>query len=126
MTGYPAFDFYADVYGGKKIQEKEWPYKADQAIRMISYITGRSVSWLRKFMFTDPESDALDLSLCLCAVADKLQEQESQTSGIQSESTDGYSVSYASKTEAQSRQEIADICSLYLDSSGLMYIGFSL
>lgn len=112
------FVFYRNEYGGALIPD------AASFKRMIRKADG----YLKEAIHQNPsETHQEQVWLCLCEVAEILyqEEQRKQQSGgqeIQSENTDGYSVTYVSETGSLHR-EISGVIRRYLAHSGLLYAG---
>lgn len=110
---------YADykAAGFSGVSEEEWPFYQRDAVYKLSYFTGISPAKIVCML----ESE--DVSLCICALADKMKTQQSADKNIASESADGYSVSYREQTSSSQAHELKDVCRMYLTGTGLMYCG---
>lgn len=120
------FSFYKEKYFGTLIEEEQ---KFRQPIMKAN-------TYLKQNMYMDPtrEEDMELVKLCLCEVAemiyqDDVNKREHGGREIQSENTDGYSVSYATEAEAgkiavNSLQiKIYEVIQRYLAHTGLLYLG---
>lgn len=103
------YDYYSNVYRGNVIAPEEFPKYIRKA---KSYIDGLIFG-------RNPGEHQESVKLAQCNVAELLYLDESRT-GIASENSDGYSVSY---TAANLEKNIADAAAIYLADSGLMYAG---
>lgn len=97
------FSFYKEKYFGTLIEEEQ---KFRQPIVKAN-------TYLKQNMYMNPSEEDMELvKLCLCEVAemiyqDDVNKREHGGREIQSENTDGYSVSYATEAEAG---KIAVVC----------------
>lgn len=119
------FSFYKEKYFGTLIEEEQ---KFRQPIVKAN-------TYLKQNMYMNPSEEDMELvKLCLCEVAemiyqDDVNKREHGGREIQSENTDGYSVSYATEAEAgkiavNSLQiKIYEVIKRYLAHTGLLYLG---
>ena len=119
------FSFYKEKYFGTLIEEEQ---KFRQPIVKAN-------TYLKQNMYMNPSEEDMELvKLCLCEVAemiyqDDVNKREHGGREIQSENTDGYSVSYATEAEAgkiavNSLQiKIYEGIQRYLAHTGLLYLG---
>lgn len=119
------FSFYKEKYFGTLIEEEQ---KFRQPIMKAN-------TYLKQNMYMNPSEEDMELvKLCLCEVAemiyqDDVNKREHGGREIQSENTDGYSVSYATEAEAgkiavNSLQiKICEVIQRYLAHTGLLYLG---
>lgn len=119
------FEFYQDKYFGTAIEEER---KFQQPILKAN-------TYLNQVMHISPGEDDLELvKLCLCEVAEMIyQDTENRREHggreVQSESTDGYSVNYATEAEAGKiainslQTKIYTVICRYLSHTGLLYLG---
>lgn len=119
------FSFYKEKYFGTLIEEEQ---KFRQPIVKAN-------TYLKQNMYMNPSEENMELvKLCLCEVAEMIYQDDANKREhggreIQSENTDGYSVSYATEAEAgkiavNSLQiKIYDVIQRYLSHTGLLYLG---
>lgn len=98
MINYADYDFYVNVYQGRKMSMEEFQ----------KYILPASAH-VRKITFgrADLHKDVEEVKLATCAVCDALEEfNETTVNGqqIASENNDGYSVSYVNESGKSSAQ----------------------
>ena len=114
------YGFYADTYCGTIIPDKN-------ALK-------QPIIKANTYMHQEPDETNLEMvKLCLCEVAeliyqDDAMRQEHGGKLIQSENTDGYSVTYASPEDgadgiSQTDREIYGVIRRYLSGTGLLYLG---
>lgn len=118
------YEFYRDTYSGTLVPEKSW-----------NHILIKTESYLRNLMHQEPDSDNLDLvQLCICEASeliyqDEINKQKTGGREVQSENTDGYSVTYATEAEAGKiavnslQTKVYAVIQRYLSSTGLLYMG---
>lgn len=118
MKLYADYNFYQTEYGGTFTKEEfdKHILKASAHVRRITF--GRA----------DDYMDMKEVKLATCAVCDVLLEDcASRVNGrqISSETTDGYSVTYVhgDAEETQLYRKIYRTAELYLDMTGLLYMG---
>lgn len=128
MAGYADFAFYRDTYLGKAIAEADFPRLAMRASQIIDLVTYQRAL---PIITANTETDVIiDIKLATCAVAEEIQKTEqrdSQGGGvIASEKQGQYAVSYVEANDAKRSVEerYRQAASLYLLSTGLMYVGF--
>lgn len=68
--------------------------------------------------YTEEQSDSV--KLCVCEVAEEIY-KNAEKQGIKSESTDGYSVTYADNTDV--KKAVKNIIVCRLADTGLLYMG---
>lgn len=103
------YSFYSNRYGGA-MPENSWRRYSLKAERRLSeYTFGRI-----------PDEWPDEAKYAVCEMAEEIQEIE-QRDGIASENNDGYSVSYRSDDNYESR--LYGIALSYLSNTGLMNLG---
>lgn len=119
------FQFYIEEYNGTLIESE----------RDLKQPILKANTYLNQFMHKEPEYYEMDqVMLCLCEVADliyqdDLNRREHGGREVQSESTDGYSVNYATEAEAGKiavdalQTKIYAVIRRYLAHTGLLYLG---
>lgn len=111
---YADFEYYKSVYFGKEItSEGEFSRVSVRAAAYLKSITAGRI---------DKCGDDENIKLCFCALCDMVF-IEPTNSGIQSESNDGYSVTYSAEKAKTLESRMGDICRLYLGGTGLLYRG---
>lgn len=113
------FNFYTDVYFGDKIPVSSWEKFSNKAKIEVDFLTyGRTSK-------VDPLPK--EVNFCICEIAELLYDEEQNDNGnVQSESTDGHSVTYAAKkNKSELQTELRNIALKHLSNTGLMYPGFS-
>lgn len=118
MNVYAEYSFYTSEYKGRASEQEFQSHivSASAHVRRITF--GRA----------DDSMDMEEVKLATCAVCDVLLEDRvSRVNGkqISSETTDGYSVTYAhgDAEETQLYRKIYKAAELYLDMTGLLYAG---
>lgn len=114
------YEFYMETYAGQIIPD-------EQAFKQPMM---KANIYLDQCLHRKPEPEEENLvKLCLCECADLIYQDNSlrQEHGgrkVQSENTDGYSVSYAdSKDEDLLNRKLYDVIHRYLSRTGLLYLG---
>lgn len=113
------YSFYEESYAGRIIPDK-------QALKQPIM---KANIYLDQCLHRKPEEEEEQLvKLCLCEISDLLYQEDSQRQEhggrkIQSENTDGYSVSYASDEEESLNKRIHTVIHRYLSRTGLLYLG---
>lgn len=118
------YEFYADTYCGTIIPDKN----------ALKQPIIKANSHLNQYMHQEPDETNLEMvKLCLCEVAeliyqDDVMRQEHGGKSIQSENTDGYSVTYTSPEDgedgiSQTDRNIYSAIRRYLSGTGLLYLG---
>lgn len=85
--------------------------------------------YLRQLLHKEVDDTDEELAkLCLCEVADLIYQdsvakQEYGGREVQSENTDGYSVSYVSTDASSLEERIYHVIDRYLSHTGLLYLG---
>lgn len=99
---YVTYEYYAEEYGGKLIEEK--PFSAMER-RAKAYI--RQLTYVRGDIFA-LENDAVKDAVCAAAEVYYQYETNRKTAGtIKSENTDGYSVTYVTEqTDGKTAEEV--------------------
>ena len=121
---YADFTFYVCKYGGRGINEGEWPRLSREADAYLDSLTFQRLKngW--------PVTD--QVRLAACALAELFRERSIQDSlrlerlGITREDNDGYSVSYSDGQEADDywEKKLAYTAGLYIpESDPLRYAG---
>lgn len=125
MNLYADYEYYTSTYKGKMTQEEfeKSIMKASAYVRRITF--GRA---------DDMEME--EVKLAACAVCELLANDDKVRSkhlgrAVTSENTDGYSVSYESGGNGETaddllKRNIFDILLLYLEPTGLLYLGVEL
>lgn len=121
MQAYADYAFYADTYHGE-MEEANFERNALSASQYIRYLTmGKSDGYERD-----------ELKYAVCEAADVLHASSQGQEGIgekKSESTDGYSVSYATQSrDGETSEEFANrkmtgVIRKWLLPTGLLYAG---
>lgn len=119
------FDFYANEYGGRVIPDE---LELKQPVLKAN-------TYLRNLMHQEPKEETMELiKMCLCEVAELIYQEDCRKAEhggreVQSESTDGYSVTYATEAEAGKiatnslQKKVYAIIRRYLSHTGLLYTG---
>ena len=113
------YEFYMETYAGQIIPD-------EQAFKQPIM---KANIYLDQCLHRKPEEEEEQLvKLCLCEVSDLIYQEDSQLQEhggrkIQSENTDGYSVSYASDEEESLDKRIYTVIHRYLSRTGLLYLG---
>lgn len=118
------YGFYAETYCGTIIPDKN----------ALKQPIIKANSHLNQYMHQEPDETNLEMvKLCLCEVAeliyqDDAMRQEHGGKLIQSENTDGYSVTYVSPEGgedgiSQTDRDIYSTIRRYLSGTGLLYLG---
>ena len=114
------YEFYMETYAGQIIPDKQ-AFK--QPIMKANI-------YLDQCLHRKPEENEEQLvKLCLCEVSDLIYQEDSQRREhggrkIQSENTDGYSVSFADSGEEELlNRKLYDVIHRYLSRTGLLYLG---
>lgn len=101
------YAFYTGTYGGSAIPEASFPLYANKA-----------AAYLGSIMPAVPIPAPDELKMAMCAVADEMLKDAAGQAGIQSESTDGYSVTYVAPLTAKRRYY--DLAAQFLAGTDLM------
>ena len=119
------YKFYKDKYFGTIIEDEEH----------LMQPVAKANTYLNQSMHVEPSEEEMELAqMCLCEVAEMIYQDDANKREhggreIQSENTDGYSVSYATEAEAgkiavNSLQiKIYEVIQRYLTHTGLLYLG---
>lgn len=119
------FDFYVNEYGGKIISDE---LELKQPVLKAN-------TYLKNLMRREPQDDTLELvQMCLCEAAEAIYQEECRKAEhggreVRSESTDGYSVTYATEAEDGKiatnslQKKVYAIIRRYLSHTGLLYTG---
>lgn len=107
---YIDYEYYTDRFKGNTIPLADFEYVAPRAEDYINYITNGRI--------TEP---TVPVQNACCAVADKLYSMGARE-GIQSETTDGYSVTYRDADGLL----LYGAAEVYLAGTGLLYRGVCL
>ena len=116
---YADYDYYIGTYGGKAISPADWPAMVRDASRHLDALTsGRA----------EANSAMQEIRMATCAMADVLQAVQAAAcgaSGIASEKTGSYSVSYQSPAAVMQAHamQLRSAAQLYLAGTGLLYRG---
>ena len=123
MNLYADYEYYTSAYKGNLTKEEfeKSIMKASAYVRRITF--GRS----------DDNMEMEEIKLATCAVCELLANDEKVRSkhlgrAVTSENTDGYSVSYESGGNGETaddllKRNIFDTLLLYLEPTGLLYMG---
>ena len=118
---YADYTHYSTVYLGNAIAEADFPRLALRASAQIDRLTYNRAA-------TDTDNTTA-IKNAMCAVAEEIQRQEQSDNvdGITSESQGRYSVSYSANSNRSrtNQQKILDAAKLWLNSTALMFPGFS-
>lgn len=110
----PDYKFYTDTYGGTSLSEANFNRlikKAGFTLNQQTY--GR---YLKETATIEADTDLLyAVNMALCNITEISLKAEKR-SGIQSENTDGYSVSYSGSDQA----DIHDCVNMYLNGTWLL------
>lgn len=118
------YGFYAEKYGGNMIPELD-----------LKKMIMKANTYLSNMMHQSPKEKDLELvQFCLCEIAEMIYQDEQNRAKhggreIQSENTDGYSITYATEAEAGKiavnslQTKIYAVIRRYLASTGLLYAG---
>lgn len=126
---YADYDFYVDVFHGAEIDEDEFTRLEARAEEYVDLITFHRIRNLdEKYM---DEELALNIRKAVCASAEAAKQISANASGapagVSSENTDGYVISYTTRTQTQVQDDfdssINGIVKKYLGYSGLLYRG---
>lgn len=119
------FTFYQENYGGTRIPDS----------RSFRNPLIRANSHLSMAMTKEPDDSNLDfVKMCLCEITDMIYQDDinrAEHGGreVQSENTDGYSVTYATEAEAGKiavnamDKKIYSVIRRWLSKTGLLYAG---
>lgn len=119
------FDFYANEYGGRVIPDE---LELKQPVLKAN-------TYLSNLIHQKPKEEVMELvKMCLCEVAELIYQEDCRKAEhggreVQSENTDGYSVTYATEAEAGKiatnslQKKVYSIVRRYLFSTGLLYAG---
>lgn len=114
------YSFYEESYAGRIIPD-------EQALKQPIM---KANIYLDQCLHRKPEEKEEQLvKLCLCEVSDLIYQEDSQRQEhggrkIQSENTDGYSVSFADSGEEELlNRKLYDVIHRYLSRTGLLYLG---
>lgn len=110
---YADFNYYSTTYLGNKISSDEFNRLALRASAYLDYITNGQ---LKDITITD------DIKNAMCAVAEEMNDYETGTKGIASESVGRVSRTY-SNSKQTSEQAFYDIALMYLAGTGLLTYG---
>lgn len=118
---YADYTHYSTVYLGNAIAEADFPRLALRASAQIDRLTYNRAA-------TDTDNTTA-IKNAMCAVAEEIQRQESSDNvdGVTSESQGRYSVAYSANSNKSrtNQQKIEDAAKLWLNSTALMFPGFS-
>ncbi|MCI1990011.1 MAG: hypothetical protein LKJ59_01570 [Oscillospiraceae bacterium] len=101
------YAFYTSSYGGSVLSEASFPSYAN-----------RATAYLDSIMPAVPDPAPDELKMAMCAVADEMLKDAAGQAGIQSENTDGYSVTYVTPLSAKRRYY--DLAAQFLAGTDLM------
>ena len=115
------FDFYVNEYGGKVIPDD---LELKQPVLKAN-------TYMKNLMHQEPREL---IKMCLCEVAELIYQEDCRKAEhggreIQSENTDGYSVTYATEAEAGKiatnslQTKVYATIKRYLSCTGLLYAG---
>lgn len=112
---YADYTYYTEAFGGTRLSQQEFDSCCEKAQSYIDYITlGRAANNLGS-----------SVKNALCAAAEEIC-KGGFGSGIKSESTDGYSVTYSDSFSQKSEiSRIFDAIRIYLEPTGLLYRGMN-
>lgn len=113
---YATYEYYATEYLGNELDNEEFLRYAKRASAEIDYVTFGRLK--EKTEIPNEVKDAV------CAVAEQMKASNTaatvSSSGVASESNDGYSVSYREVSSASLRNEYQSKIRLYLANTGLL------
>lgn len=109
------YTFYTNTYGGTAIRSFDWTRMEIDARMYVSEMT-----FSRIYQYDLNADDLQVVQLAICKVAD-MQKESAPIGNMQSESTDGYSVTYRKQSDIDA--DIATVASRYLDPTTLTYRG---
>jgi hypothetical protein len=101
------YAFYTSSYGGSALSEASF-----------SLYANRATAYLTSIILDVPDEIPDGLKMAMCAVADEMLKDATGKAGIQSESTDGYSVTYVAPVSAKRRYY--DLAAQFLSGTDLM------
>ncbi len=124
---YANYTHYSTVFLGNAIAEADFPRLALLASAHIDNITFNRAAAI--ITADDPDADVTAIKNATCAIAEEIQRQESTNNvdGIASESQGRYSVVYSANSNRSrtNQKKIEDAAKLWLNSTALMFPGFS-
>ena len=101
------YAYYTGAYGGSALTAASFPLYAN-----------RATAYLGSIISSVPDPIPDDLKMAMCGVADEMQKVDAEHGGIQSENTDGYSVTYIAPLTAKRR--FYDVAAEFLANTDLM------
>lgn len=113
------YAFYKNEYAGTVIPDEE---SFKQPVLKANI-------YLNQVLRKEPSKEELNLvQLCLCELSDLIYQDaavrnEHSGKDVQSENTDGYSITYASREENSLDVSVYDTIRRYLSNTGLLYLG---
>lgn len=122
---YATYGYYKNEYRGEIVPDKIYPRMIAKASQYIDHFTFGRITEENRDTFSS-------LPSCACEMAEaiyKMQGANGDKKEIKSESTDGYSVTYATEcadgeiAENTLKKKLYSIASVYLMSTGLLYLG---
>lgn len=122
---YTDYEFYTDTFGGTAIAAADFHTLAIRASREIDHLTFDRAA---EIVEADLDADTIELiKLATCAVAEVVQDQNTQPGVIQSEKVGSHSVTYLSNPVALLSYEakMSMAAKRHLVRTGLMYRGFN-
>lgn len=119
---YADYNFYLISYRGNRIKDLEtFERMEERAEEELDSMTFDRIKTMKeKFMSDDL---AMKIRKCVCAMTEVLQSSEEIPTGINSESNDGYSVSYSTTAYTDTHKTMKNTAFRYLGDSGLLYRG---
>lgn len=130
MEPFADYTFYKDEYGGTKVSEADFTALAKRASREVQNGTNRRAQrWLDKNKGVD------EIRFCTCAIIDFMhaadeKDAELGVNPVQSESNDGFSVTYANAETTSSttgmaayNSGISNLIVRNLASTGILFGG---
>ena len=104
MAAYADFDFYTKEYGGTAVTAEKFKPLAIKASALVDRIT---------FNRAESYSNREEISLAVCAAVDSLFVPGNSGREL-SENNDGYSVTYQSRTDAETEHSAVCAARLFL------------
>ena len=119
---YADYEYYVASFAGTVLSAEEFPFLAAKAERYLDYVTRRRITEVTN-----------EVKNAVCAAAEALHEVNRQyadkPSGIKSENTDGYSVTYtesdAREIRRQQEEAMQEAITQELSGTNLLYQGVS-
>ena len=121
---YVDWEFYSETYGGLEVEEERFAQIEARAEAFIDSITFGRIPKYPADAMTDSIARCVRMAVCAAmesmAVSGEGMVASATTSGISSESNDGYSVSYGRVDASEARQVTYQAAYDYLACTGLL------